>query len=175
MKNWEVTRRDRSEHTKRATVSFLLPVLVRTRMMASNPMLFCTSFLRSLRKCSPSVSICQQKAKTNKQSFSQQMAVLVVTVGAVSVRSRSRHKNQDCTYVQTSHAYCTVPLGLFYIRLASVPNSLCRYNSLLLGIKLCLCVKLGLLNTITRIKQLLVMSLHAAFVRACVRLEPNTM
>lgn len=99
------------------------------------------------------------------------MAVLVVTVGAVSVRSRSRHKNQHCTYVQTSHAYCTVPLGLFYIRLASVPNSLCRYNSLLLGSKLCLCVKLGLLNTITRIKQLLVMSLHAAFVRACVQIQ----
>lgn len=33
-----------------------LPVLVRTRMTASKPMLFCTSFLRSLRKCSPSVS-----------------------------------------------------------------------------------------------------------------------
>lgn len=36
-----------------------VPVLVRTRMMASNPMCFWTLFLRSARKCSPSVSICQ--------------------------------------------------------------------------------------------------------------------
>lgn len=60
-----------------------LPVLVRTRMMASKPMLFCTSFLRSLRKCSPSTSTCSVKQRARHrdtlhahQSFDQQMAAL---------------------------------------------------------------------------------------------------
>lgn len=92
-----------------------LPVLVRTRMMASKPMLFCTSFLRSLRKCSPSTSTCSVKQRARHrdtlhahQSFDQQMAalthsdrsgglhleVVVLVDGAASVRGHVSHGGQ---------------------------------------------------------------------------------
>lgn len=78
------------------------PVLVRTRMMASKPMLFCTSFLRSLRKCSPSTSTCRHqnavgtnpdrrlKPPTERAAFSH-LEVAVLVHGASRVRRNVGH------------------------------------------------------------------------------------